>query len=66
MNFGQRLKLIRTSRELSQSQLATMADTTKATISRIERRGTRPYLSTVKKLADALNVKPALLLGDLK
>lgn len=66
MNFGERLKFIRLSRELSQSQLAAMADTTKATISRIERRGTRPYLSTVKKLAAALNVKPALLLGVTK
>lgn len=36
-----------------------------ATIKRIERRGIRPTLSTVLKLADALKVKPGLLLGDV-
>ena len=64
-NFGARLKFLRTDRELSAEQLAQKSGIHAATILRIERRGIRPTLSTVLKLADALNVKPALLLGDV-
>lgn len=63
MNFGERLKLIRTSRDLSVDDLASATKIHASTIKRIERRGIRPSLPTVKKLADALNVKPALLTG---
>ena len=66
MNFGQRLKLIRTSRELSVDDLASATKIHASTIKRIERRGIRPSLPTVIKLADALNVKPALLTGVTK
>ena len=66
MNFGDRLKFIRQSRELSENDLADATQIHASTIKRIERRGIRPSLLTVKKLADALNVKPALLLGVTK
>ena len=66
MNFGERLKLIRTSRELSVDDLASATKIHASTIKRIERRGIRPSLPTVIKLADALNVKPALLTGVTK
>lgn len=66
MNFGDRLKFIRQSRELSENDLADATKIHASTIKRIERRGIRPSLPTVKKLADALNVKPALLLGVTK
>ena len=66
MNFGERLKFIRLSRELSENDLADATQIHASTIKRIERRGIRPSLPTVKKLADALNVKPALLLGVTK
>lgn len=65
MNFGDRLKFIRLSRELSEDELARATKIHASTIKRIERRGIRPSLPTVKKLAAALNVKPALLLGDM-
>ncbi|MBR0287811.1 MAG: helix-turn-helix transcriptional regulator [Selenomonadaceae bacterium] len=64
-NFGARLKFLRTDRELSADELAQKSGIHAATILRIERRGIRPQLATVLKLADALNVKPALLLGDV-
>lgn len=65
MNFGDRLKFVRLSRELSADELADATQIHASTIKRIERRGIRPSLPTVKKLAAALNVKPALLLGDM-
>lgn len=65
MNFGDRLKFIRLSRELSEDELARATKIHASTIKRIERRGIRPSLPTVKKLAGALNVKPGLLLGDM-
>ena len=66
MNFGERLNFIRQTRELSEDELAEATKLHVATIKRIERRGIRPSLPTVKKLAEALNVKPALLLGVTK
>lgn len=62
-NFGARLKFLRTDRELSADELAEKSGVHAATIKRIERRGIRPQLATVFKLADALKVKPGLLLG---
>ena len=66
MNFGARLKLIRLSRELSENELAQAAQIHAATVKRIERRGIRPNLSTVLRLAQALNVTPGVLLGVSK
>ena len=62
-NFGFRLNFIRKSLELSEEELAEKSGLHAATIKRIERRGIRPNLSTVIKLADALGIQPSLLLG---
>lgn len=62
-NFGFRLNFIRKSQDLSEEDLARKAGIHAATIKRIERRGIRPNLSTVIKLADALGIQPSLLLG---
>ena len=64
-NFGARLKFLRIDRELSADELAEKSGVHAATIKKIERRGIRPNLSTVLKIARALNVTPALLLGDM-
>ena len=56
------MKFLRKSRELTADDLAEKSGIHAATIKRIERRGIRPSLPTVKKLAHALNVQPALLL----
>ncbi|MBR1804770.1 MAG: helix-turn-helix domain-containing protein, partial [Selenomonadaceae bacterium] len=47
MNFGDRLKIVRMSRELSVDELATLANLTAKKIRQIERRGDRPSLPTV-------------------
>ena len=64
-NFGKRLKLLRLSRELSLEELAQATGLAVATIKRFERRGTRPSLPTVKKLADKLNILPNVLTGKM-
>ena len=64
-NFGARLKFLRKSRELTADDLAEKSGIHAATVKRIERRGIRPTISIVKKLAHALNVQPALLLGNV-
>lgn len=65
-NFGARLKFLRKSRELSADDLAEKSGIHASTIKRIERRGIRPTIATVLKIARALNVQPALLLENDK
>lgn len=62
--FGARLKFLRTDRNLTLDDLAEKSGVHSSTIKTIERRGTRPNLATALKLAKALNVQPALLLGN--
>jgi transcriptional regulator with XRE-family HTH domain len=61
---GSRLRELRRSLGLSQSELATMASTTQVTISLLElgRRSAQPR--TVRKLADALGVEPRELVAQ--
>lgn len=63
-NFGDRLKSVRMSRKLSEEELAQAASVRPAAVRRIERRGIRPTLQTVKNLAAALNVPVAVLLRN--
>ena len=62
-NFGARLKFVRTSRKLTEAELANKAGIKPATVKRIERRGIRPPLDLAKRLAHALDIPTALLLG---
>ena len=61
---GDRLKQIRTRRALTQKQLAERAKITTAAVARIERNEAEPRMTTVRKLADALDVDPEELIGD--
>ena len=59
-----RLRKIRESRDLSQKQLTQMAQIEKSAVSRYERFSLeKARVDVVKKLADALNVSPAYLVG---
>ena len=53
-----RLREIRERKYLTQQELADLIGTTKANISRIERNLQRPYPSTIRRLAEALDVSP--------
>jgi transcriptional regulator with XRE-family HTH domain len=58
---GDRLKDLRVERALTQQELADAAGIGKNTVNRIERNETEPHMSTLRKLASALDVKPAVL-----
>jgi transcriptional regulator with XRE-family HTH domain len=59
--IGDRLKDLRIQRALTQQELADKAGVGKNTVNRIERNDTEPHMSTLRKLAEALNVDPAKL-----
>jgi transcriptional regulator with XRE-family HTH domain len=59
--IGERLKRQRTRRALTQAQLAERAGVATATVARIERDEIEPRMTTLRKLAHALEVDPAEL-----
>ena len=60
-HIGQRLKDLRFRAGLTQQELADKAGTTQTTVARIERDAVEPEVTTIRKLAQALDVTP----GDL-
>ena len=54
-NLRKRILHLRIDKGLSQSQLAEMADTKQSVISRLENGTCEPKLSTIQKIAEALN-----------
>ena len=60
-----RLKELRESRFLTQAELAQKSGVAEVSINRLERawKGRQPRFSTIKKLAAALGVEPAELMG---
>ncbi|HKD00448.1 MAG TPA: helix-turn-helix transcriptional regulator [Methylomirabilota bacterium] len=62
MPILQNLRAVRESRALSQIDLARLAKTTQPTISELEG-GRSAQISTLRKLARALRVQPAQLIG---
>ncbi len=61
---GDNLKRLRTLNALTQEELANKAGLTPAAVARIERNEAEPRPSTLRKLAGALDVKPAQIVGD--
>jgi HTH-type transcriptional regulator, competence development regulator len=61
---GNKLKEIRTSRLLTQEELAEKAGVSAATVVNVERNNQEPHFRTIRKLAKALDVDPTELLGD--
>jgi predicted transcriptional regulator len=62
ITFGDNLKKHRKAMGLSLRQLAALADTDHAMIDRYERGATNPSLTTLAKLAEALEIEPHELL----
>jgi transcriptional regulator with XRE-family HTH domain len=58
---GKNLKELRTRVALTQAELAEKAELTTAAVARIERDEAEPRMTTIRKLAAALDVKPAEL-----
>ena len=64
VKIGDRLRDLRVRRALTQKELADKADIGTNTVARLERNETEPHMSTLRKLARALNVDPSELIGD--
>jgi transcriptional regulator with XRE-family HTH domain len=62
--IGERLRRQRMRRALTQAELAERAGVTTATVARIERDEIEPRMTTLRKLAQALEVDPAELVDD--
>ena len=60
--IGNKVKWERIARTLTQEQLAEKAGISPAALVRIERNQSDPHVSTIRKLADALDVDPRDLL----
>ena len=60
----EKLKRLRTERNLSQTKLAQLADLNPATVNQIEKGAREPSTATLRKLAEALDVSVAELLED--
>ena len=62
--IGDRLKTLRVRRALTQQELADRAGVSSNALNRIELNKAEPHMSTLRKLAKALDVDPTELLGD--
>lgn len=62
--IGENLKKVRTRRLLTQEELAERAGVSAATIVNVERNNQEPHFRTIRKVAKALGVDPAELLGE--
>jgi transcriptional regulator with XRE-family HTH domain len=64
VKIGDNLKRQRVRKALTQEELARKARLTTASVARIERNETEPRMSTLRKLAKALHIDPAELVGE--
>jgi len=62
MNLGKAIKLCRTRKDLSQTELAKAADISVSYLSLLERERRDPSLSTMEKIAAALKVPMSILM----
>jgi transcriptional regulator with XRE-family HTH domain len=62
--IGDRLKTLRIRRALTQQELAERAGISTNALNRIELNKAEPHMSTLRKLAKALDVDPTGLLGE--
>ena len=64
VHVGDRLKALRIRRALTQEELAQRAGLSKNAVNRLEVDKAEPRMSTLRKLAKALDVDPAELIGE--
>lgn len=62
--FGTRLEQFRTDAGMSQTQLAKEVGTSQSAISQMESGERKPSFEMLRRIASALNVTPAYLLGE--
>ena len=64
--FGKIIKEIRTNRSISQEKLSKITGLDRTFISLIETGKRNPTLTTIVKIANALNIKPSELLSEFE
>ena len=64
--LGDRIRLVRTSRDLSQEKLAEAANLTRESINRIEKGSLKAKLDTIAVIASILNIPIDYLIGNEK
>ncbi len=64
MTFGEKLKTVRLSLNISQSRLATMTGISERSLYTYEQSGILPRSNNLRKIADALNVSVSYLLDE--
>jgi transcriptional regulator with XRE-family HTH domain len=62
--IGDRLKTLRVRRALTQQELADRAGVSSNALNRIELNRAEPHMSTLRKLAKALDIDPSELVGE--
>jgi len=62
MNFGRAIKLVRTQRNMSQADLASRAGLSVSYVSMLERGQRDPNLTSIEKIAGALEVPVSILM----
>jgi len=62
VKIGDTVRRERLKRAMRQDELARKAGITPTTLSRIERNESEPHVSTIRKLAEVLDVSPAVLI----
>lgn len=60
LSFGERVKEVRLSMNISQEQLAVMANISRTHMGRIERGDKSPTIETIEKISKALNCPPSI------
>lgn len=60
-SLGTKIREVRSSMNISQEQLAVMADVSRTHMGRIERGDKSPTVDTVERIASALNCPPSIL-----
>ena len=63
-HFGERLRKYRTSKKMSQSELARMIGTNHSLIGKYERGAVIPKIDAVIRIAEVLNITVGYLLGE--
>lgn len=63
-SIAERLKYLRTRREMTQSELAKKAKISQSSVTQIEAGKKDPSIQTVKALAKALDIHPAVLFAE--
>ena len=63
MEFHQRLKDIRTDKDMNQTEFGTILNMTQRKISRLERKNTEPTPAEIKNICKKLNISADYLIG---